>query len=220
MADLYGVLGVERTADSAAIRKAYRRKAKGAHPDHGGSREGFEALKRAYDILMDGKRRAKYDETGDESDAPTSGPSSDAVMYVAQALDQSLATIEQRGGHVTEFDIVAEIRRILVERRAQPRAQRGAIATALYSNLALVGRFTVKEGGNLLEGFVNQRIAHLKDQDSACERQIAILDEAIKIVDRHQFRADASAASGRDLRAEYSDKVGAFMQLTGAQVIS
>ena len=44
MTDLYKILGVKRTAARKDIHKAYRKKAKTAHPDSGGSEEAFNEL--------------------------------------------------------------------------------------------------------------------------------------------------------------------------------
>lgn len=63
--DLYELLGVSRAADLAAIKAAFRRKAKDSHPDLGGDPEAFHLLKLAYDVLTDGQARRHYDETGE-----------------------------------------------------------------------------------------------------------------------------------------------------------
>ena len=61
--DLYGVLQVDASADSAAIRVAYRTQAAVYHPDHAGA--GGEArmreLNRAWEVLRDPERRTAYD---------------------------------------------------------------------------------------------------------------------------------------------------------------
>ena len=65
MADLYSVLGVPRTADAAAIKRAYRKLAKQHHPDKNkddkAAAERFKQVTAAYDILSDDKRRGAYD---------------------------------------------------------------------------------------------------------------------------------------------------------------
>lgn len=45
----YEVLGLPSGADEAAIRRAYRRRVKAVHPDHGGDEREFQRLQEAYD---------------------------------------------------------------------------------------------------------------------------------------------------------------------------
>ena len=71
MADPYTVLGVERSADADAIRKAYRKLARKHHPDvnlgNKAAEEKFKGISAAYDVLSDEKKRKAYDEFGDAS---------------------------------------------------------------------------------------------------------------------------------------------------------
>lgn len=63
---LYEALGLTKTADKADIKRAYRTKAKEAHPDApGGSAEAFAAVNDAYRVLSDDEARTRYDETGE-----------------------------------------------------------------------------------------------------------------------------------------------------------
>ncbi|KVK68115.1 hypothetical protein L905_15425, partial [Agrobacterium sp. TS43] len=64
MIDPYVLLGVERDADEAAIKSAYRKVAKAAHPDSGGDAEQFARLQTAYELLKDPVRRKVFDDTG------------------------------------------------------------------------------------------------------------------------------------------------------------
>lgn len=62
--DLYEVLGVDPSASSEEITRAYRRRARSLHPDtssDGGSGDRFSMLAAAYDVLRDPQRRAAYD---------------------------------------------------------------------------------------------------------------------------------------------------------------
>ncbi|MDA8188731.1 MAG: J domain-containing protein [Dehalococcoidales bacterium] len=67
--DYYQVLGVSRTADEKEIRQAYRRLARKYHPDvNPGNKEAearFKEIQRAYDVLSDADKRAKYDKYGE-----------------------------------------------------------------------------------------------------------------------------------------------------------
>ncbi len=66
--DYYEVLGVERTADAAALRKAYRSLAMKHHPDRNPddavAEKKFKEAKGAYEVLSDEKKRAAYDRFG------------------------------------------------------------------------------------------------------------------------------------------------------------
>lgn len=70
--DHYQVLGVDPTADRAAIRSAYRRRARESHPDHGGDAEEFHLVQEAWDVLGDQRRRADYDRRKSASGHPAS----------------------------------------------------------------------------------------------------------------------------------------------------
>jgi molecular chaperone DnaJ len=66
--DYYELLGVQRGADEATIKAAYRRLAKECHPDrHNGcpnQEARFKAVNEAYDCLKDPQKRAAYDHFG------------------------------------------------------------------------------------------------------------------------------------------------------------
>src|SRR3954468_471049 len=66
--DYYELLEVERTADDATIKSAYRKLAMKFHPDrNAGCKENeskFKAVSEAYDCLKDPQKRAAYDRFG------------------------------------------------------------------------------------------------------------------------------------------------------------
>lgn len=72
MTDLYEDLGVHPEADTVAIKRARNKVAKEHHPDKGGDPDKFAKAQRAYLILADPVKRAKYDKGEDVSDGPSS----------------------------------------------------------------------------------------------------------------------------------------------------
>jgi curved DNA-binding protein len=66
--DYYKILGVDKTADSAAIKKAYRKLAMKYHPDKTAgdkaAEEKFKEANEAYAVLSDPEKRKEYDTYG------------------------------------------------------------------------------------------------------------------------------------------------------------
>ncbi|HFC53350.1 MAG TPA: molecular chaperone DnaJ [Gammaproteobacteria bacterium] len=66
--DYYQILGVERNASEAEIKKAFKRLAMKYHPDRNPddkrAEEKFKEAKEAYDVLSDSQKRAAYDQFG------------------------------------------------------------------------------------------------------------------------------------------------------------
>ena len=66
--DYYEILGVDRGADPAELKKAYRKLAMESHPDRHPddpeAEERFKELSEAYAVLSDSEKRARYDRFG------------------------------------------------------------------------------------------------------------------------------------------------------------
>jgi molecular chaperone DnaJ len=68
MRDYYEVLGVDRDADDAALKAAFRKKAMEHHPDRNGgcldATARFKEINEAYSVLSDAQKRAAFDRYG------------------------------------------------------------------------------------------------------------------------------------------------------------
>ncbi|MGE3681871.1 MAG: molecular chaperone DnaJ [Bdellovibrionales bacterium] len=76
--DYYEILGVSRDADGETIKRAYRKMAMQYHPDKNpGNKEAEEKFKeaaRAYEVLSDSNKRARYDRFGHQGvEGPAGG---------------------------------------------------------------------------------------------------------------------------------------------------
>lgn len=63
---LYELLGVEKDASAADIKKAYRNMARTHHPDKGGDPDMFKDIQRAFEVLSDPEQRDVYDNFGED----------------------------------------------------------------------------------------------------------------------------------------------------------
>lgn len=77
--DYYEVLGLDKSADADAIKRAYRQLAKKYHPDlnpgDAEAEKNFKEVNEAYSILSDADKKAKYDQFGHAAFDPTAGAS-------------------------------------------------------------------------------------------------------------------------------------------------
>jgi len=65
MGDYYKVLGVDKSASSEEIKKAYRKLAHRYHPDKsGGDEKKFKEINEAYQVLSNADKRKQYDQFG------------------------------------------------------------------------------------------------------------------------------------------------------------
>ena len=63
----YELLGVDKKATHAQIKKAYHKIALKEHPDKGGDAEKFKNITAAYEVLADADKRELYDQGGEEA---------------------------------------------------------------------------------------------------------------------------------------------------------
>lgn len=69
--DYYKTLGIPKSANEEEIKKAYRRMALRFHPDKNkdaNAEEKFKEIAEAYEVLSDPKKRAVYDQLGEEGE--------------------------------------------------------------------------------------------------------------------------------------------------------
>lgn len=188
----YEVLGVPPDAPKDAVRRAYRRVSKNAHPDGGGTTERFELVKRAHDILTDDERRERFDRTGDDSEKAVDNGMALALQNVNTALEQVLGDIVKQGREPHQVaDLVRLMAGKLRARKAQVEKQTKDMHTAIAKNELLLGRFTSKDGDNRMEMVVQNRIRMLRGLIENTKIVTKALDDAVAIIEAHEYRADA-----------------------------
>ena len=200
--DLYAALGVPRGADKATIRRAYRRRAKSAHPDAGGKEGEFALVKAAHDTLIDPVAREQYDLTGQFGTKEPDNRHAEAMNLLATALDRAMAVLYDRGEAPRESDMIGEMRRWLNSERAKPADAKREYEKNRGRTAELVNRFTVKgDEPNLMELILRERLRILDGEIAKNAAVLARLDLALELLGKFSFKADYVSDKERRKRA-------------------
>jgi molecular chaperone DnaJ len=117
--DFYEVLGVERGAGDAEIKRAFRRLAQQWHPDvnqDGAAQERFKEINEAYQVLSDPQRRQAYDMFGRAGVSGAGGAGAGAAGFggFSDIFDAffggSMAGSARRGRPTTGSDLRYDLR--------------------------------------------------------------------------------------------------------------
>lgn len=190
MTNHYETLGVPKNADKATIKKAYRRKAAKAHPDRpGGSHHQMVALTRAHDTLTDDAKRARYDQTGEDTGlTPLDAMARERVL---QVLGQIMEQLPESQDHVAVIvqvlnqGINASREAIAKTKRVQEQARKKA------------KRFKHRKGErDFIGDFFAQIIGKAADSMAQHEKQIEILKRAVELAKDYDFAAETMSPSG------------------------
>lgn len=186
-ADLYAALGVARDADRAAVRRAYRRTSKHAHPDvPGGSGKRFALVKLAHDTLTDDARRRHYDETGEIDEKTPDNKHGEALQCIATALESVLAECVATRKEPEQVDLAANMRRWIREQLAESAKQVAHIQKVIAKNETLGARFA----GGVMPQIISGRISGLRDKISAISRNCVSGETALVLLEEVTFNAD------------------------------
>lgn len=163
--DLYELLGIPRTADLAAIKAAFRHKAKDSHPDLGGDPEAFHLLKLAYDVLTDEQARRHYDETG-ETPSDRLANAADEARFRSLVGDLMMTMIAQ-GTSPTFSNVIEELGRTLAVQINAAEQQLVGLSELTIRLEAVLSRLHAREGEDFL-------IALLRERHDGMEEKIKV----------------------------------------------
>jgi len=185
----YDTLGVPKDADSATIKRAYRKKARKAHPDRdGGQHRDMVALNRAYDTLSDPTKRARYDQTGKE-EAPQPSIDIQARQSIMQLFSKCMDALGDTDDHVeaVRFQVRGHQRQILDEI--------GKLRKVIQKLEKRRNRVRFKgEGINFLADLLNQRIVQATAAISNMEEGSKVAERALEILKDFEYEAEKRAA--------------------------
>lgn len=185
----YEQLGVERDADSATIKKAYRRKARACHPDRNPddphATTKFQLLQEAFEILSDPVRRKKFDETGDtERDRIEER----ALALVAGTLLQVLKQADLQGAlEHPQFQVIQALHEALDQMRSGAQKRLRDCERVKRSLEKQLGRFKFKgDGPNVIRDLMQDQIDSAAHQAKKHAADVEEIGAALNVLDAYE----------------------------------
>lgn len=185
MIDPYVTLGVARDADAAAIKAAYRKVVKTAHPDSGGDTEQFARLQAAHDLLKDPVRRKIYDDTG--YDPQLADPRDLKGLMILETLVNDVILDEREPG---SFDPVAAMRRKLSDDIVKSRFHILELERHRSRVRNHIGRLGKRPDTDVLGSMLRARSDSITDAIHTAQTQIEVIEQAYAMLDGYAYELD------------------------------
>lgn len=185
---LYEELGVGPDATDDEIKAAHRRRVKETHPDAGGSRKAFDRVQHAYGILSDGRKRARYDQTGVEGAAATDAALESQAMSVVAGKMMSCVQ--------GDFDPrYGDLVRAIVTSIAEDREQAKATIAECEAQIARLEQFARRlkrkgDGEDKLSPMIVAQIGAFRNRIEQVRDALAMFDRAIQLAGEYVYGAD------------------------------
>lgn len=187
---LYEVLGLTEQATVAEIKAAHRQAVKMHHPDVGGDARKFEQVQRAYFILSDPERRARYDSTGIEDDPCAATEEQLAHSAIAAQILRFIVSNDD----LNKTDIIANIRSIFIKQKATHEEICTQIDGRIKRLKVLRTRLHRKDDN---EGMLSSLMAK-KERELNADRfrekaHIGVVDLALNMLDDYSYMLEPTA---------------------------
>lgn len=196
----YEVLGVPRDAGADAVARAYRKLATKLHPDKpGGSREKFEELKLAVDVLLDPDRRARYDSTGAIEETAADNELFKGTVVALTGLLQKCS--QQAIQSLRREPHQAPLRDMMLKEAKAAEAALAEKVAAYHKALERLGelsrRFSGPEGRpDLFAYVITNQLQELRALIAPMEESLAAMTAAREYLEGCGFRQDEILALG------------------------
>lgn len=194
--DYYEVLGIDKTASDAAIKKAYRKLAKKYHPDSNpgdkAAEQKFKEVTEAYNVLSDAEKKKLYDQFG-HAGLDENGPFAHG-QYNSQGAGNGTYGYRSPDGSYQEFHFEGGNVDDIFENIFGGSFHRNSSGQRHYSG-SYRGGFRQK--GEDLHAEIN---ISFDDAAFGCEKVIRLQDPHTKAVQNLQVHIPAGISDGKSIR--------------------
>ena len=185
--DPYAMLGLERDADDGTIKTAYRKAAKGMHPDSGGDADQFARLQTCYDLLRDPVRRKVFDDTG--FDPQLADPRDLKGLMLLEPLVNDVILDEREPG---SFDPLAAMRRKLSDDIVKSRFHILELERHRNRVRQHIDRLGRKAGTDFLGSMLRARSQSITEAIRNAEGQIQAIEQAYTMLEGYSYELAAA----------------------------
>ncbi|CAN7602167.1 J domain-containing protein [Rhizobium rhizogenes] len=185
MTDPYDILGVGRDASDEQIKTAYRKRAKGAHPDSGGDAEAFGRLKKAHELLLDPVRRKVFDDTGYDVEL-TDAVDLQALVAIEKLITDMVLDEREPG----TFDPVAHMRANLLEEIRKANFSKSELERHSDRIRLHLDRLGKRPGKDVVGHMLRARIKAIATAIGETDAKIGATERACDMLDGYLYVMD------------------------------
>ncbi|NTF89946.1 J domain-containing protein [Agrobacterium rhizogenes] len=193
MTDPYDILGVGRDASDEQIKAAYRKRAKGAHPDSGGDAEAFGRLKKAHELLLDPVRRKVFDDTGYDVEL-TDAVDLQALVAIEKLITDMVLDEREPG----TFDPVAHMRASLLEEIRKANFSKSELERHSDRIRLHLDRLGKRPGKDVVGHMLRARIKAIATAIGETDAKIGATERACDMLDGYLYVMDTPMLEDED----------------------
>lgn len=190
--DPYKILGVSKDASDDDINAAYKKAARWAHPDGGGSAEEFDEIKRASQVLLDPEKRRRFDEDGIFDENKPDNITSTALQRITMFFVQSIqATLNApQGLHLHQLDLIQGANTFFDIEIQNCHKRIDETGAQINQFEKVFKRLKTKRNKDVIRNMLNHHVSVLKGNIMVQDNEIKILNEAKLILKDYTFEQE------------------------------
>lgn len=219
MASLYEVLGVKKNATPDDIKSAYRKMSKSCHPDvEGGSADKFRAVQEAFDVLSNDTRRQRYDKLGRTDEDKVTEK---AITDYLDAMMSACVDAEDANGNTDDpsyTDIRERLLITLQKQRVEIADKINKVTRKIRRAEAMIRRFKVKEGLDLVGKALNKKLSLLKSEKYTLDDLKELSLKAEEVFRRYSYEVGPQS-EGQDNQGPTSRRSGVQFLTSGTHTL-
>jgi len=179
----YDILGIHKGATDKEIKDGYKAQAKLHHEDVGGTTEAMVEINKAYAVLRDPAKRARYDQTGEE-EIPSIQTTFDQLIQ--QIFTKIVFSVDATNNDIIKI-FLDNINALILDRKSQIKK----LEAQLSSVESVLDRLTTK-GNQQIHRIMMNNESELIKQIAVHESGVIDLEACLRFLNDYQYRVDES----------------------------